>query len=67
MPAMSGRELAQRLLQRRPDVHVLYTSGYTDDAIIHHGVIESGAAFIQKPFTPTSLLRRVREMLDGRE
>jgi PAS domain S-box-containing protein len=67
MHAMSGRELAHRLLQRRPDVHVLYTSGYTDDAIVHHGVIESGVAFIEKPFTPTSLLRRVREVLDQGE
>jgi two-component system cell cycle sensor histidine kinase/response regulator CckA len=66
MPAMSGRELARRLLERRPDVRVLYTSGYTD-AIVHHGVIESGVAFIQKPFTPTSLLRRLREVLDEQE
>jgi CheY-like chemotaxis protein len=67
MPAMSGHELAQRLLQRRPDVCVLYTSGYTDDAIVHRGVIESRVAFIQKPFTPTNLLRKVREVLDGRQ
>ena len=67
MLSMSGRELGQRLLQRRPDVRVLYTSGYTDDAIVHHGVIEPGVAFIQKPFTPTTLLRKVREVLDRRE
>jgi two-component system cell cycle sensor histidine kinase/response regulator CckA len=65
MPAMSGREVAQQLLQRRPGIRVLYTSGYTDDAIIHHGVIELGVAFIQKPFSPTSLLRKVREVLEG--
>jgi two-component system, cell cycle sensor histidine kinase and response regulator CckA len=67
MPAMSGHELAQRLLQRRPAVRVLYTSGHTDDAPVHHRLIESGMAFIQKPFTPASLLRKVREVLDGRE
>jgi two-component system cell cycle sensor histidine kinase/response regulator CckA len=67
MPVMSGRELAHRLLQRRPDVRVLYTSGYTDYANVHRGETESRVAFIQKPFTPTSLLRRVRDVLDGRE
>jgi two-component system cell cycle sensor histidine kinase/response regulator CckA len=65
MPAMSGRELAQRLLQRRPDVRALYTSGHTDETILHHGVTESGVVFIQKPFSPTSLLRKVREVLEG--
>jgi FixJ family two-component response regulator len=64
MPAMSGRELAQRLLEQRPHVRVLYTSGYTDEAIVHHGVIEPGVAFIQKPFTTVNLLRKVREVLD---
>jgi PAS domain S-box-containing protein len=67
MPAMSGHELAQRLLQRRPHVRVLYTSGYTDDATVQRDVIESGVAFIQKPFTPADLLRKVREVLDARE
>ena len=67
MPAISGRELARRLLERRPHVRVLYTSGYTDDAIVHHGVIEPGVAFIQKPFTRVDLLRKVREVLDARE
>jgi two-component system cell cycle sensor histidine kinase/response regulator CckA len=67
MPAMSGRELARRLLEGRPHVRVLYTSGYTDAAIGHHDLIESRVAFIQKPFTPANLLRKVREVLDARE
>ncbi len=67
MPAMGGRELARRLLQRRPDVRVLYTSGYADTGIVHHGEVESGVAFIQKPFTPDGLLHKVREVLDGPE
>jgi nitrogen-specific signal transduction histidine kinase/CheY-like chemotaxis protein len=65
MPTMSGRELARRLLQRRSDIRVLYTSGYTDDAIVHHDVIESGVAFIQKPFLPANLLRKIRNVLDA--
>jgi len=64
MPAMSGRELARLLTDRCPDIRVLFTSGYTDEAIVRHGAIEPGVAFIQKPFTPASLLRKVREVLD---
>jgi FixJ family two-component response regulator len=61
---MSGRELAERLAPLRPDLSVLYMSGYTDDAVIRHGVLGAGTAFLQKPFTPAALVLRVRETLD---
>ncbi|HEU4388334.1 MAG TPA: PAS domain S-box protein [Blastocatellia bacterium] len=67
MPEMSGRELATRLAQVRSDMKVLYMSGYTDDAIVHHGVLESGMAFIQKPFSPATLARKVRDVLDANQ
>jgi CheY-like chemotaxis protein len=61
---MSGPELAQRLVVLRPDLKILYVSGYTDDAIIHQGVLKQGTAFLQKPFTTDALARKIREILD---
>jgi CheY-like chemotaxis protein len=65
MPGASGRELARRLAETRPATRVLYVSGYTDDAIVHHGMLEPGLHFLQKPFTPAALARKVREVLDA--
>jgi PAS domain S-box-containing protein len=65
MPGMSGRELAERFIKKRPQVKVLYMSGYTDDAVVRHGVLRPGIAYLQKPFTPESLAHKVREVLDS--
>jgi CheY-like chemotaxis protein len=64
MPTMGGRELADRIASLLPETKVLFMSGYTDDAIAHHGVLEPGTALLQKPFTPEALCRRVRDVLD---
>ena len=63
MPGMSGAELASRLSASRPEMKVLFVSGYTDDTIVRHGVLEPGLAFLQKPFSPRTLARKVSEIL----
>ena len=65
MPRMSGRALAETLGEMRPEMKVLFMSGYTDDAIIRHGVLEEGVAFLEKPFTAAALARKVRAVLDA--
>jgi CheY-like chemotaxis protein/two-component sensor histidine kinase len=64
MPGMNGRELAKSLEPHHPEMKVLYMSGYTDNTIVHHGLLEKGLNFLQKPFTLEGLLRKVREVLD---
>jgi CheY-like chemotaxis protein len=65
MPQMNGRELASRLAPERPETRVLFMSGYTEEAIATHGVFDPGTQFLEKPFTPDSLARKVRQMLDA--
>ncbi|MGB0034674.1 MAG: PAS domain S-box protein, partial [Candidatus Acidiferrales bacterium] len=67
MPGMSGRELADRLTAKYPGMRVLYMSGYTSDTIIHHGVLDAGIFFIEKPFSQEALTRKLREVLDSTE
>lgn len=67
MPKLNGHELAERLGKMRPDMRVLFMSGYTDNAVLEIGVIDSESAFLQKPFTPTTLARKVRQVLDSGE
>ena len=62
---MSGPERAARLSPLRPTLKVLYISGYSDDAIGHHGVLTAGTAFLQKPFSTEALVRKVRQVLDS--
>ena len=65
MPGTNGRELADLVLRRRPQTRVLFVSGYTDDAVLRHDVLDAGVEFLQKPFTPAALARKVRDVLDG--
>jgi CheY-like chemotaxis protein len=65
MPEMNGRQLALRLSEQRRDMKVLFVSGYTGEAIRQHGLLEQSAAFLQKPFTPDLLARKVRDVLDA--
>lgn len=63
LPRTSGRALAEELAPQRPAMKVLFMSGYTDDAVVRHGVLDAGVAFLQRPFTPDLLLRRLGEAL----
>jgi DNA-binding response OmpR family regulator len=65
MPKLGGRALAGKLKRRRPDLVVLYMSGYTDDAIIRHDLLDAGVQLLAKPFTGSELTQKVREVLDG--
>jgi CheY-like chemotaxis protein len=65
MPGMGGRQLWERLLPRRPRMKVLFMSGYTDDAIVHHGVEKSELAFLAKPIVPRALMLKLRQVLDA--
>jgi CheY-like chemotaxis protein len=67
LPQLNGRELAQRIEELRPGIRLLFMSGYTDDAILVHGVLDEGVHFIQKPLTPGALCSKVREVLDTRK
>ena len=66
MPEMSGRQLAEQLAPQWPALKVLYISGYTDDAVVRHGILEEGTPFLQKPFSPDALTQKVRDVLDQR-
>ena len=63
MPHASGPELVRELHEIRPDIKVVFMSGYTDDPVVHEGVSDGGIAFLQKPITPATLSRKVREVL----
>jgi signal transduction histidine kinase len=66
LPEMSGPEVVRHLAERKPEIRALYISGYTDEAMLRHGMLDSGVAFLSKPFLPEALVRKVREVLDGK-
>jgi len=65
MPKISGKEVAEQLKKIHPETKVLFMSGYTDEAIVHHGIVDSNIAFIQKPFSEYTLAHKIREALDA--
>ena len=65
MPVMGGRELKERVVELRPNIPVLFISAYTGDEVIRRGLMEAGAPFLQKPFTPEALARKLRELVDS--
>jgi len=64
MPEMNGRDLVEQLAPIRPSIAIIYMSGYTDTVVVHHGGLDPGAAFLQKPFTPSALVGKIRQLLD---
>ncbi len=66
MPQMSGKLLTDMIKATRPGIKILFSSGYTDNALVHHGSLAPGTAFLQKPFSPGALARKVREVLDNK-
>jgi two-component system, cell cycle sensor histidine kinase and response regulator CckA len=65
MPRLNGSDLAERVLASHPEAKILFMSGYTDDAVVQHGVQTHEVALLRKPFTPYALAARIREVLDG--
>jgi DNA-binding response OmpR family regulator len=65
MPKLGGKELAQKLKAQRPEIKILYTSGYTENAIVHHGVLDEGINFLHKPYSLEVLAQKIRSILDA--